>query len=115
MGCEKYVIRRPEDVEEERSTCGFRRRLLKGEDFPNLSISLLNLHNAKLHHHEKLTEFYYVTEGKGQLELDGERVDVEPGVLVQINPPTKHRAIGDFTSLVLCSPGWTPEDNFVDE
>jgi mannose-6-phosphate isomerase-like protein (cupin superfamily) len=79
-----------------------------------LSISLLNLHNAKLHHHEKTTEFYYVVEGHGELELDGERVAVAPGYLVRINPPTKHRAIGDFTALILCSPGWTADDNILD-
>ncbi|MEW6356791.1 MAG: cupin domain-containing protein [Planctomycetota bacterium] len=111
----KYIVRRPGDVEEERSTCGFRRRLLKAEDFPALSVSLLSLHNAKLHHHKKLTEFYYIIEGKGQLELDGERIDVEPGLLVQINPPTRHCAIGDFTALILCSPGYTPEDVILDD
>ncbi|MBM4086658.1 MAG: cupin domain-containing protein [Planctomycetes bacterium] len=115
MANERYVVRRPTDVREERSTCGFRRRLLKADEFPDLSISLLNLHNAKLHHHNRTTEFYYVIEGKGQLELDGERVDVEPGVLARINPPTRHRALGDFTALILCSPAWTTEDNIVDE
>ena len=110
----KFWVRRLADVEEERSTCGFRQRLLKREDFEGLSISLLNLHAAKPHHHAKLTEFYYVVHGEGALEIDGEQVGVKEGTLVKIEAGASHRAVGDFTALVLCVPAFAEDDLFLD-
>ena len=114
MAQRRFWARRLADVETERSTCGFRKRLLKSDDFAGLSISLLNLHGAKPHHHEKLTEFYYAVHGSGALEIDGEHVAVEEGTLVKIEPGASHRAVGDFTALVLCVPAFTSDDMFMD-
>jgi len=107
-------VRRLDEVEEERSTCGFRKRLLKRDDFEGLSISLLDLHDAKPHHHAKLTEFYYIVDGRGALEIDGEQAAVEKGTLVKIEPGASHRAVGDFTALVLCVPAFSADDLFLD-
>ena len=114
MAQRRFWVRKLDEVEEERSTCGFRKRILKRDDFEGLSISLLNLHAAKPHHHDKLTEFYYVVDGRGALEIDGEQVEVEEGTLVKIEPGASHRAVGDFTALVLCVPAYTEEDMFLD-
>ena len=113
MSNEPYIIRRLSQMKEDVTKPGYRRRFLTAEEFPDLSISHFTFRDAKLHHHLKCTEFYYVTEGKGQMELAGETFDVEPGDLIQINPPTKHRPIGTVSCLVFCSPGLNLEEDVV--
>lgn len=108
----KYVIRRISDMEKERSICGYRQRLITAEDFEGASFTFLNVYEAKSHYHNRTTEFYYVLSGKGQLELDGELVNVGPGTLVMICPGTRHRAIGEIQALIVGVPPFDPADSF---
>ena len=109
---DKYIIRRISDIEKERSICGYRQRLITAEDFEGANVTFLNVYEAKTHYHKRTTEFYYVLSGKGQIELDGERVDVDPGTLIMIRPGTRHRAIGDIQALIVGVPPFDPEDSF---
>lgn len=69
---------------------------------------------ARKHYHKKLTEIYYVLRGKGHLELDDDRVELEPGVSVLIRPGTRHRAVGDLEILNVAIPAFDPEDEWFD-
>ena len=110
----KYLVRRVSEVPKERSTCGYRQRMITKDDCDKACFTFLNSHAAGRHHHNKTTEFYYVLNGNGALELDGDRVEVEPGTLVMIPPGIRHRAIGDFESLIVGIPSLNPTDLFVD-
>jgi mannose-6-phosphate isomerase-like protein (cupin superfamily) len=110
----KYLVRRVSEVPKERSTCGYRQRMITKDDCDKACFTFLNSHAAGRHHHNKTTEFYYVLKGNGALELDGDRVEVEPGTLVLIPPGIRHRAIGDFESLIVGIPSLDPADFFVD-
>ena len=111
----KYVVRKLSDVSKERSSCGFRQRLITSADFEGANITFLSVYEAGRHYHKKTTEFYYVLKGSGHLELDGEKVEMEPGTLVMINPGTKHRAVGELEALIIGVPPFTEDDMYLCE
>ena len=108
----KPIIRRLAGIEPERSICGYRQRLVSAEDKTPASVTYLAVNDAERHRHSTATEFYYVIEGSGELDLDGELVPLTPGTLVMIPPGVAHRAAGDVKTLVIGVPPFTPEDQF---
>jgi mannose-6-phosphate isomerase-like protein (cupin superfamily) len=64
----------------------------------------VQIHDARLHYHERTDEFYYVLAGRGAMALDGEEVELHPGVVVYVPRGVKHKAWGDLTVLVVCVP-----------
>lgn len=114
MSKQAYLVRKVDEIPRERSTCGFRKRLIAKEHFEGANFTFLNVYEAERHYHKKTTEFYYVLKGKGTLELNGDTVDLEPGVLVMINPGTRHRAEGQVETLIVGIPPFDPEDTFFD-
>ena len=109
-----YLVRKVGQTPEERSTCGFRKRLITKEDFEGANFTFLSVYEAERHYHRKTTEFYYVLKGKGVLELDGDQVELEPGTLVMIRPGTRHRAEGQVETLIVGIPPFDPADTFFD-
>ena len=68
--------------------------------------------DSELHYHKRMTEFYYVLEGKGYIELDGRRLKVGPGSAVMIKPLCRHRAIGQLKILNVPVPAFDPHDEW---
>lgn len=64
----------------------------------------------------RLTETYYFLEcGPGaEMELDGNRVAVSPGMAVIIRPGVRHRALGRMKVLIFVLPKFDPEDEWFD-
>ena len=106
----RYVVKRLSDIPIERSTCGYRQRMITKEDFDQACFTFLSVSEAERHYHAKTTEFYYVLSGKGSLELDGDRVDLEPGTLVMIPPGIRHKADGNVEALIVGLPSLDPAD-----
>ncbi|MBI2432673.1 MAG: cupin domain-containing protein [Candidatus Hydrogenedentes bacterium] len=100
---------------QERSTCGFRQRLLKKDDNVPASITRLRVDNAKPHWHKQTHEYYYVLGGEGTLIIDNERVSLAPGDCVWIKPYHMHHAEGDLEALIIGVPAYDPEDTFFDD
>lgn len=96
----------------ERSTCGFRQRLLKKDDHAPASITRLRVDNAKPHWHKHTHEYYYVLEGTGTLMIGGEAVPLAPGDCVWIKPGHMHHAEGDLEALIIGIPPFDPADMF---
>ena len=115
MSDEKYVKVSRDTVEKERSTCGFRQRLLKKDDGAPVSVTYLTTHDARPHWHKYTHEYYCVLEGEGKIIVDDEEVPVKAGDVVWIKPPAKHRAEGDIVSLILGSPAFDSSDMYFDE
>jgi mannose-6-phosphate isomerase-like protein (cupin superfamily) len=61
-----------------------------------------------------MTEIYYILEGEGQIDLDGERHSVRPGDAILIKPLCRHRAIGRLRVLNLPVPAFDPDDEWFD-
>lgn len=71
---------------------------------------------TRRHYHRETEEIYYVVEGVGELEIDGERRRVRVGDAALIPPGAWHRlrADGDGTLrfLCCCAPAYRHEDTF---
>ena len=70
--------------------------------------------DSKVHHHERLTEVYYVLEGEGTIELDGASHPVRPGDAILIRPGCRHRAVGRLKILNVVVPAFDPADEIVE-
>src|SRR3989344_1044963 len=66
------------------------------------------------HRHKKSTEFVYVVEGKGFIEIDRVRHPLESGDWIRIDPETEHglfnEAPEDLVVVCICSPAFQMED-----
>jgi mannose-6-phosphate isomerase-like protein (cupin superfamily) len=97
-----------------RISCGLLRRILGKEDCDRLDFADVEvLSETKRHYHNKATEFYYVLEGKLEIDLDGQKGICEQGDLVMITPGTRHKARalgGKARLLVACCPPWEESD-----
>jgi mannose-6-phosphate isomerase-like protein (cupin superfamily) len=72
---------------------------------------------TKRHYHAESEELYYVVEGSGEMELDGERRQVAVGDAVLIPPGARHQIRADAEGLrflCCCAPAYRHEDTFFD-
>ena len=69
------------------------------------------------HYHAESEEIYYVVEGSGEMELDGERCPVAVGDAVLIPPGSRHQIRANEDGLrffCCCAPAYRHEDTFFD-
>ena len=73
-------------------------------------------HATERHYHAEAEEIYFVLEGRGGMEVDGEHRDVGPGDAVLIPPGAWHQiratGRGELRFLCLCAPPYRHEDTF---
>jgi quercetin dioxygenase-like cupin family protein len=108
------LVKHENDSPTERSTCGWRYRLLSKEDEQQAVAwaHAVDIDGAKLHYHKVATELYYVLEGEGSVMLDGVEQPVTKGSLVQIPPGVVHGARGRMRVLVVGVPHMREDDLF---
>jgi mannose-6-phosphate isomerase-like protein (cupin superfamily) len=68
------------------------------------------------HYHRETEEIYYVVEGSGEMEVDGERARLSPGDAVLIPPRAWHQiqadGPGELRFLCCCAPPYRHEDTY---
>ena len=68
------------------------------------------------HYHRETEEIYFVLEGSGDMEVDGERREVRAGDAVLIPPGAWHQLraneAGALRILCCCAPAYRHEDTF---
>jgi mannose-6-phosphate isomerase-like protein (cupin superfamily) len=68
------------------------------------------------HYHRASEELYFVLDGRGEMEVDGERASVGPGEAVLIPAGAWHQiratGKGDLRFLCCCAPPYRQEDTF---
>lgn len=69
--------------------------------------------DSRPHYHNRLTEIYFVLEGAGEIELDGQRFPLRPGTAVKIRPGCRHRACR-LRILNIVIPRFDPDDEWLD-
>jgi mannose-6-phosphate isomerase-like protein (cupin superfamily) len=111
----RFQIARPADLPAVDCPCGQSRRAFV-EDLDGVaSLHITDITvDARTHYHKQLTEIYYILEGDGQMELDGERHPVRPGDAILIKPGCRHRAIGRLRVIVIPVPAFDPDDEWFD-
>jgi mannose-6-phosphate isomerase-like protein (cupin superfamily) len=70
------------------------------------------------HYHARTEEIYFLLEGAGEMEVDGDMRTVGPGDAVLIPPGARHRITatddGPLRFLCCCAPAYSHEDTFFD-
>src|SRR6185437_7163890 len=68
------------------------------------------------HYHARSEEIYFLLEGEGELELDGELRRVVAGDAALIPPGVRHQitAVGALRFLCCCAPPYSNDDTFLD-
>lgn len=68
------------------------------------------------HHHKVSEEIYYLVEGTGEMDVDGERRTVTVGDAVLIPPGAWHQLTntggGPLRLLCTCAPAWQHDDTY---
>jgi mannose-6-phosphate isomerase-like protein (cupin superfamily) len=114
-GMSTTLIRHEGHTSRERSTCGWRDRLISREDeslHPAAWAHAVDIDGAKPHYHKRSTELYYVLDGEGTVSLDGSVHEVKKGSLVHIPPGVVHGAKGKMRVLVVGIPDIADDDYF---
>ena len=91
-------------------------------DLSNAPVSKQSLAEASLpaggstqrHWHKESEEFYFLLEGRGVMEIDGESREVGPGDAILIPPGAWHQltATEPLRLLCCCAPPYRHEDTF---
>ena len=111
----RILVRHEGNTPRERSTCGWRDRLISREDQalgPAAWAHAVDIDGAREHYHKVGTEIYYVLEGGGSVMLDGVEHRVSKGSMVHIPPGVVHGAKGRMRVLVIGIPDISEEDLF---
>lgn len=111
----RFEIVRPEELPPVACPCGQTRRAFVDDPDRVASLHVVDISaDARTHYHKRLTEIYYILEGAGEMELDGERHPVRPGDAILIKPGCRHRAIGKLRVLNVPVPAFDPADEWFD-
>lgn len=110
-----YTIRRLAEAPVVPCPCGQSTRILTVADTPLANFHITAITDSARHYHKLCTEIYYILEGTGELELNGEAVAVEPGTLVVIEPYTRHRlrSASGVRTIVMGVPALQPDDEYL--
>jgi mannose-6-phosphate isomerase-like protein (cupin superfamily) len=69
---------------------------------------------TELHYHVRSEEIYYILEGKGLMEIEGEKQEVSRDHAILIPPKKRHRITANGNAplrfLCFCSPPYSDED-----
>lgn len=107
------LVRHEGDAPRERSSCGWRDRLISREDSGvSAWAHAVDIDGARAHYHRRATELYYVLEGEGTVFLDGQQHPVRKGSIVHIPPGVIHGARGRMRVLVVGIPDIAEDDIF---
>src|SRR3954451_11173702 len=106
----KYLRRDPAQVAPWAETCGRIRPLIEAADGAAAEVHHVEIDDAKLHYHERTDEVYYVIDGRGTMVLDGDEIELHPGVVVYVPRGVRHKAIGPLTVLTVCIPRGVLDD-----
>ncbi|WP_315852559.1 cupin domain-containing protein [Rubripirellula reticaptiva] len=97
--------------------CGIARRAFADRDeFPGTVHLTQITKDARQHYHREHTEVYVVLscQPNACIELDGVATAVKPQTAVLIPPGVRHRACGEMTVMIVCTPNFDPADEFFD-
>jgi len=111
-------VRHEDQVPLERSTCGWRYRLISKEDAARGVAAwahVVDIDGSREHYHKHAAEIYYVLDGEGSVRLDGVEHAVRKGSIDHIPPGVTHGAKWRMRLLVVGIPDIRDDDLFFPE
>ncbi len=111
-----YLVRRLEDAPSVPCPCGVSTRPLTRADTPACNFHITFIRDSAKHYHRACTEVYYILQGQGKMELHDDVIDVEPGMVILIEPLTPHRLVSEegVKTVVFGVPALHPDDEYFD-
>jgi mannose-6-phosphate isomerase-like protein (cupin superfamily) len=111
-----YLVRRLSEAPTVPCPCGQSTRPLTSADNPTCSLHVTSITDSVRHYHRDCTEVYYILEGRGKMELNDETVDIEPAMVIFIEPGTRHRVISadGIRAIVFSVPPFQADDEYFD-
>ena len=109
-----YRIKRLSEAPTVPCPCGSSTRPLTREDSPVCNLHVTRITDSRKHYHKLCTEVYFILGGRGRMELGDDVVDVEPEMVVYIEPGTPHRLCGDVRTVVFGVPALQEDDEYFD-
>jgi mannose-6-phosphate isomerase-like protein (cupin superfamily) len=111
-----YIVRRPADAVTVPCPCGQSTRFVTIADTPACNFHITFIQDSVMHYHKETTEVYYILEGQGKMELNGDTIGVEPGMVIYIEPFTPHRleSKAGVRTIVFGVPALKPDDEYFD-
>lgn len=111
-----YLVRRVAEAPTVPCPCGQSTRIITRQDTPACNIHVTFIQDSVRHYHKQCTEVYYILEGTGKMELNGDTVDVEPGMVIYIDAGTPHRLVSPagVRTIVFGVPALDPSDEYFD-
>lgn len=111
-----YLVRRLDEAPTVPCPCGQSTRIITRADTPACNLHVTFIQDSVRHYHKNCTEVYYILEGRGKMELNGDTLDVEPGMVVYIEPGTPHRLVSreGVRTIVFGVPALDPADEHFD-
>jgi mannose-6-phosphate isomerase-like protein (cupin superfamily) len=111
-----YLIRSLQDAPVVPCPCGQSTRPLTRADTPVCNLHVTFITDSVRHYHRLCTEVYLILEGQGKMELNGDIVDVSPGMVIYIEPHTRHRLWSNagVRTVVFGVPALHPDDEYFD-
>ena len=72
--------------------------------------------STQRHHHKQTEEIYFILDGRGEIEVDGDRREVGPGDAILLPPGVSHviRAQTPLRFLCSCAPPYSHEDTYLE-
>jgi mannose-6-phosphate isomerase-like protein (cupin superfamily) len=109
-----YLVKRLADAPQVRCPCGLSTRPLTYEDGGVCNLHVTFITDSIRHYHKETTEVYYILEGRGKMELNDDLIDVEPGMVIYLEPGTWHRLYSPegVRTIVVGVPAYRQDDEF---
>ena len=107
-----YMVRHVDEVVAVPCSCGSSTRIIQRQDTPVANLHVTHITDSQKHYHKACTEYYYILEGTGHMELGDDVVEINPGTTIVIEKGTPHRGYGNFKALILGIPAWDHTDEF---
>jgi mannose-6-phosphate isomerase-like protein (cupin superfamily) len=111
-----YAVRHRDTAPTVPCPCGESTRILTAADGAPCSVHVTTIREAERHYHRRTAEVYYILDGYGKIELDGDWHAVSPGAVVHIPAGCRHRIVaeGQLTTLVIATPPFDAADEFLE-
>lgn len=107
-----YIYRSLETSPSVPCPCGTSTRIITRRDTPIANLHVTDITDSRKHYHKEVTEFYFILEGAGWMELGDDMVELKPGVAVMIPAGMPHRAWGQLRCLIFGVPACKHDDEF---
>jgi mannose-6-phosphate isomerase-like protein (cupin superfamily) len=112
-----YVVRHVSEAPTVPCPCGQSTRPLTSVDTSTCSLHVTSISDSLKHYHRETTEVYYILSGTGKMELNNDTIEIEPGLVILIEPGTRHRVWSEngIQTIVFSVPAFRADDEFFDE